>query len=458
MTAISSAARRVTVVTPNARVDVALPLEATLAELLPQLVRLVGAQTRTVSAGWALSRLGGAPLEPVLTVTAAGLRDGDVVYLRPREQYAAPLLFDDVIDAIASAAESRRGAWRPEVARRAGLVAGLIALLGAALLLLAGSDSRMVAAISCGAYAIVLLLAGGALARAYSDVVAGAVCAGAGAFAALVAGQNALPHKEFWPLSAAPFGVGLAAVALYCVVAAVVIADRLALFSGLAVAAAFGAVICAVVDLAGTRTVSACAVGIAVATALCAMAPMISLRMGRLPLPRVPSDVDAFRDEEDATLGPDVLAQTSNAEQILTGLLAAFGAVVVGSSVPLLRDTSRWSWTLAGLAGLVWVLRSRSYAGTVQRGVMLTAGLVVLVLGGIRLAVTVDRTWLLAIAGGVAVVAVVSLAYAARVVRGRRSPYWSRLIDITEFLSLVALLPVVGAILGIYRAVHNLGS
>jgi hypothetical protein len=53
---------RVTVVTPRARVDVALPVRATPAELVPQLIRLAGAegQASSENPGWVLSRLGGA--------------------------------------------------------------------------------------------------------------------------------------------------------------------------------------------------------------------------------------------------------------------------------------------------------------------------------------------------------------------------------------------------------------
>ncbi|WP_290056277.1 EsaB/YukD family protein, partial [Amycolatopsis solani] len=41
---ITGTTRRVTVVTPRARVDVALPQQSTFAELVPQLVRLAGAR------------------------------------------------------------------------------------------------------------------------------------------------------------------------------------------------------------------------------------------------------------------------------------------------------------------------------------------------------------------------------------------------------------------------------
>ena len=88
---------RVTVVAPRARMDVALPLACTLAELIPQLVRLTGGppQSGGDSIGWSLARIGQGPFAPGLTVAAASIRDGEVLYLNPRARLEIPLLFDD---------------------------------------------------------------------------------------------------------------------------------------------------------------------------------------------------------------------------------------------------------------------------------------------------------------------------------------------------------------------------
>jgi type VII secretion integral membrane protein EccD len=103
------------VITPHARADVALPLQSTFAELVPQLLRLSNArpQPGSESGGWMLTKLGGAPVTPNQTVSTAGLRDGDVIYLSPRDGQAPPMMFDDVVDAIASATQASPGAWQP---------------------------------------------------------------------------------------------------------------------------------------------------------------------------------------------------------------------------------------------------------------------------------------------------------------------------------------------------------
>ncbi|QUQ72227.1 type VII secretion integral membrane protein EccD [Kutzneria sp. CA-103260] len=450
-----STTRRITVVTPRARVDVALPVQSTLAELVPQLVRLSGAegQASPDNPGWVLSRLGDSPFPPGLTVAAIGLRDGEVLHLSPRERQVVPLLFDDVVDAIASVAGTKTGAWAGNIARRCAQLAAVVALLGAAVLLAAGLSGTWFAPAACGVFALVLLFSGGALARAYGDSGSGVACAAAGVGPALLAGLTAVPPFQA-SLEVASIAAGLAATTGYGVLAAVLLSDRLPWFGGLAVAAGFGTVATAFVLLSGVPVAGPAAVLAAVVTALAALAPMLALRLGKLPLPRVPADIDSFRAEEEPTLGPDVIDQTANAERILTGLLAALALAAVGGVFALLADDSPWSAALSGVLGLVWLLRSRSYAGTAQRLVLLLAGLAMLGRLGAWL-ITWQHGVLVAVAVLI-VAAILCLAHATRVRRGHRSPYWSRMMDIAEFLGLIAIVPLVGAVLNVYVVVRGM--
>jgi ESX secretion system protein EccD len=442
------APRRITVVSPQARVDVALPLESTLAELLPQLVAMAGADAVEAGVGWTLSRLGEADLPGGATVARSGIRDGEVLYLTPRRQEAAPLVFDDVVDAIASAAEHRGDRWRPPVARRMALaVAALGFVAGTATLALAGPPWPW-PVLGAGTLALLLVIAAGALSRAYADATAGAVLAAAAMPAALVAGATVLPGSPEPAL-------GLAAVTGYAVLAAVAVADRLAVFAGTAVAAGTGCLAVVATLLLGTTPVRAAAVTVALGMVLTAALPMLALRLGRLPLPRVPSDVAAFRADERPSLGGDVVDDTGVAEDVLTGLLAAFAAVLAGGATVLLLGDSRWGWALAGTAGLVATLRSRSYAGTGQRVVLLVAGLGALAGTGARLAAGVPALRPVPLLVAV-LVGAVSTWYACRVQSRDPSPYWSRLLDITEFLALVSLLPLAAAVLDLYARARSL--
>jgi type VII secretion integral membrane protein EccD len=449
--------RRVTVVTPRARVDVALPLQSTFAELVPQLVRLAAAtgQASADHPGWVLSRLGGAPLALGLTVAAAQVRDGEVLHLSPRERPRGPMLFDDVVDSIASVAESGTGAWGPKIARRAGIAAAVVLLLGAAVLLQAASAGSALAPVGTGLLAMLLLLGGGALSRAYGDSGAGAAGALAGTGAALLAGMSAFAPHSLFSLSAGPLGAGLAAVTVYAVLAAVTVADRLPWFVAVAASAGLGALAIAVVLLADVRAAAAAAVLAVLATALAAVAPMLALRLGRLPLPRVPDDMDSFRANEQPSLGEDVVGQTSHAQGLLNALLIALGLLVSVGSVVLISDGGVWEAGLPALLGVAWMLRSRSYAGTFQRIILVVTGAAALVCAGVWLTAHGERNFLFAAGVAVLVAAAVCLAYATRVARGLRSPYWGRLLDIAEFLSLLSLVPMVGMIAGVYQAVRG---
>ncbi|MGL5862349.1 MAG: EsaB/YukD family protein, partial [Phycicoccus sp.] len=106
--------RRVTVVTPQTRVDLALPLQATIAEVVLQVVSLVGsdeADPEAAAGGWLLSRLGDRPFVSGRSVGATDIADGDVLYLARRSDRLPPVLFDDVVDAVAEATSTRPDGW-----------------------------------------------------------------------------------------------------------------------------------------------------------------------------------------------------------------------------------------------------------------------------------------------------------------------------------------------------------
>jgi type VII secretion integral membrane protein EccD len=448
---------RVTVVAPNTRMDVALPLACTLAELIPQLVRLAGgpAQPGGDSVGWALARIGQGPFEPGLTVSAASIRDGEVLSLNPRARLEVPLLFDDVVDAIASAAQTRRGAWKPRVGRRLGVAVAAALFAGTILLALAALWGSAVAAAGTGLLAVAFLLAAAALSRAVGDSAAAAAVAGAGVLAAALAGLTALPPHALWPLAADSAGIGLGAVTLYCAAAAMLVPRAVAWFASTAVAAGLGALIAAVALLFGVTPVSAAAVSVTLLTAITGAAPMISLRLARLPLPRVPADIESFREDDRPALGSDVMDQTSLAAEALTGLVVAAGVVAAGCCVVVLGAGTFWSTLLVGLVGVGWILRSRGFAGAVQRVSLVVLGLAILAILGVYLVSTVDSPVLGLGAVALAVAGCACVFYAGRVTRGLHSPFRARWLDVLEYAVLFSLLPIAGAIVGVYNGIRD---
>src|SRR5262249_27624667 len=85
---------RLTVCGPARSGELAVPVHAPLIDLLPALVGHLGdklADAGLEHGGGVLQRLGDPPLREELSVAALGLRDGDMVHLRPRADQLPPL-------------------------------------------------------------------------------------------------------------------------------------------------------------------------------------------------------------------------------------------------------------------------------------------------------------------------------------------------------------------------------
>jgi len=84
---------RVTVVAPSTRIDVALPADVAVADLLPMLLDMAKETAPDGGArhgGWALAKLGDAPLDPSRTLASLGVVDGELLQLRKRNENPIP--------------------------------------------------------------------------------------------------------------------------------------------------------------------------------------------------------------------------------------------------------------------------------------------------------------------------------------------------------------------------------
>ncbi|WP_460365437.1 EsaB/YukD family protein, partial [Actinocorallia lasiicapitis] len=129
---------RITVAGPERRIDLSLPSDVPFGSLLPVLLRHSGADLANeglAHGGWVLQRLDEAPFDLGASPGQAGVRDGEVLYLRPRTAQLPELAFDDVPDVIATAVRERPDRWSPALTRRAGLGVGVLACAVTVLLL-----------------------------------------------------------------------------------------------------------------------------------------------------------------------------------------------------------------------------------------------------------------------------------------------------------------------------------
>ncbi|GAB3868743.1 hypothetical protein GCM10027610_126630 [Dactylosporangium cerinum] len=288
MPAASPGLARVTINSPQRRVDVALPDAVPIAELLPELLQHAGvglADDGERHGGWLLRRGDGTALSATTGLAGQEVRDGAVLHLVPARSSWPELEFDDVVDAIAAGARRQGVAWSPAATRAAALTAAGAGLL-VALTATVRSDLPLLAAVA----ALVLILTGTLASRAYGDALTGATLAGYGLPFAAAAGWLTAP-----PLTDAAGRTLLASTALLIasLLAGAGVAHLLRLFVAGATTALLG-VTGAFLALQ-LRPAAAAAVVLAALVAGVAGTPLLAIRLGKLPMPVValPGDLTA---------------------------------------------------------------------------------------------------------------------------------------------------------------------
>lgn len=452
---------RVSVMVQDRRVDVALPALIPLAELVPVLLRNLVGETRTApgpgdAAGWCLQRAGEAPVDLANSVQSAGIRHGDVLYLRPRAQAAPPLAIDDVVAAIGEAATTLPGRWSRPVAQRWTLVVlGVFLAAGTMAAVWSGPPWPSVAGLGT-VLCLVALAAAAVASRALGrPEVAFVLALGATGYA-FVAGV-ALGASGLARGGAGVLLVGCAAVLPAAALATTAVPTEAPAFLGVAVAAGSG-VAASLAAVAGLGT-NAAAVAVGAAVLLAPALPASSYRLSGLPLPVVPTSRPELAQARPLVSSATVERGTDRADRMVTGalgglsLVAAVSGAVLAASAP-----TPVSMALLGAAAAALGLRGRHYPAVAQR-LWTYAGATTVTL---ELAYAIylhsgppARTAVLL--GLVAVAAALALAgpWGAGQVR---SPVPGRLADLLEVVVVVATLPLALAVLGAYRVVLGLGG
>ncbi|MEU6352508.1 type VII secretion integral membrane protein EccD, partial [Streptomyces sp. NPDC047072] len=164
---------------PARTIDLAVPADVPVADLLPTLLRYAGEGSETEEGGldhggWVLQRLGERPLDEEGTLKSLDLKDGEVLHLRPHDAALPEVRLDDLVDGIANVTRDRLHGWTPEAGRRLLLALAVAALaLGLGVLAWPGGDAA-VRAVAAGATGLLLLAGAASAARAVGDRPAGA--------------------------------------------------------------------------------------------------------------------------------------------------------------------------------------------------------------------------------------------------------------------------------------------
>lgn len=453
---------RLTVEAPARRIDLALPERTPLAELLPALLGHAGedlADAGATAGGWVLRRADGAVLEPARTLAAHRVRDGEVLYLTQARTDWPELEYDDLVDAIATGSSRLGGTWGPAHTRTAGLALGaLAAVLCLVGVLRTGPPWSGPGAWALGAAALLVAVAV-LLARTAGDSGAGAVVALTAlpfAFAGgglVLAGDRQLTELGAPHLLAASAGLLLASmVSLFGVV------DRSAMFVGGGTVGLLGVVGAGLATWESLEGYEAAAIVAGLGLAFSPTLAPLSLRLSRVPMPVLPRGAaDLLRDDPQPPR-PLVYAAVLRADSLLSGMLGGLAAVAAACQVLIVGSDSTAGLVLVCLLTAGFLLRARLYPIVRQRLLMLGAGIagaVCLVVGPLM----ADRAELLAVtgpsllvAGGL--VALLGMWHSTR----KASPYLGRYAEIVEVLVMLAVVPVLCSVLGLYGYVRGLGG
>ncbi|MFI5635343.1 type VII secretion integral membrane protein EccD [Streptomyces sp. NPDC051664] len=450
---------RVTVRGPDQVLDLAVPGDIPVADLLPAIVSHVGEDLTEAGldhGGWVLQRIGGPPLDPEGTPESLHLNDGEVLILRPMVEALPPVRFDNLVDGVSSVVHDLPHAWSP-AASRWSLRAVLLAVLTAALILLAlsGSERPSRAALSAGA--ALLTLAGAGAAGRVLDDMPGAVLLGliTGPFAALAAalvvdgtpgagtsGARCIAASAAW---------GIAAALALTVVAAHPVAFASSIV--VALAGVIGGVLMVFVE--GTLDQAAAAVTLPTVI-FGAFVPILSFSLSGFRLPPLPTNAGELQEGIDPYPNEEITARSAATDRWMTGLYVAIG-VISACCLAGLALQPRTPQLLCGcLLALVLVLHARQLGNAWQRLALTLPG----ALGAVLLAVCAAQQHKaedqLGMAAGL-LGAAVAVAVVSWTVPGHRLlPYWGRAGDLLQSAAAIALLPSALWVLNVYADLRGI--
>ncbi|WP_116113640.1 type VII secretion integral membrane protein EccD [Amycolatopsis ruanii] len=450
---------RVTIDAPARRIDLALPERSPVGEILPGLLRRAGESLPDdgrSGGGWLLRRGDGTVLELGRALATYGIRDGEVLHLVSRSLHWPDLEYDDLADTIAKGAGRTGRLWGPVHTRAAGLLTGAFATVLALVAVVRAGPPWGTAAWAALGGAVVLLAAGTAMARALGDAGAGAAVAALALPFAFTGGALLLAGGPQPAGLGAPHVLGgCSALLIASVLGQLAVVERAEVF----VAGLTASVVGALASWPATTDVLDGVDGAAIAAvAVLLFSPLfgpLAIRLGRVPMPVLPrTTADLVRDDPQPPRKA-VYAAVLRADQLLTGMIAGAATVTVLCLCVVAREAGTAVVVLLCVLAVGFCLRARLYPALRHRAPLLLAGVVAagaLACGpGARLPFVITAPVLIVV-GGLAVLT--GLSHSKRL----PSPFFGRYAELLEVAIVLACVPVLCAVLGVYGLVRGLGG
>jgi type VII secretion integral membrane protein EccD len=455
---------RVTVVAPSTRIDLALPADVAVADLLPMLLDMAKESTPDGGArhgGWCLAKLGDEALDPSRTLASLGVVDGELLQLRRRSDNPPPPLYDDVVEAIAEATPGSYRPWTKETARKIGNIAGSLALIGAAVAALLGGPvspggSALSAAVLAGVLTIICLAAGAVVTRVYQAPGTGVLVAAAGALPmAFVAGMYVVP-VDAGMVGRANLLLGAILTLVVSAAAILVIGAGVTTFIATATVAGLATIAFLVATLIAHPAPGIAAGTGAIALAGLSMLPRLTIQLAKLPLPHVPSNAEDLKDDDGFPDYAAIEKRAGLAHEYMTGMIIGCGATAAISAVIAASDGTVWGSVFGLAVALVLLLRARTYANGIQAVALLATGMTAaagLLLGWLIAATPFER--LLWVFGILVLLGAAGLILGTVFPNQKFSPPLRRTVDILEAILIAAVIPLALAVMDLYDVLRH---
>ncbi|WP_219107278.1 type VII secretion integral membrane protein EccD [Austwickia sp. TVS 96-490-7B] len=434
---------------PRTRIDVALPLDLTVGELLPAVLEMVGEREDpgTAHDGWVLEFEDGRRIDSSRTLRSLSVLDGTLLQVKPRGEVTLPVVYDDVIDAIATTVRDRQDE-RPIRSVTGSAVAGTMLILSALVLFYRGHQVGN--AVLVLATTILTLIAAIAISRA-GEKLLGVTLATAGAVHALVCGVVLIPGSYGYPGALLGFMLAVAYVAccLPLIPAAVVPLSAVGMSAMIGALGALAGVL-----LHATPPQVAAGAGCAAVASLSVL-PWAVLRLAQLPMPVIPRDADDMPDIDRGLGIPETVRRAATAHDYFNGLSIGAGIAAGLSTALLISAPGTVARCLGVLIVAILVMRIRHVGHRTARLALVIMALVGLAIGVVLAVTTQKDAPVTALFAGLFVAGVAAVA-STMLPQAEANPVTARALDLLDGLLIVALVPLAAGAMDLYTIVRHL--
>ena len=436
----SRALLRISVQSEGRRLDVGVPAQLPLIELMPGFARSLGVLDPTMThAGYALQRADGSLLDASRGVAEQGVHEGELLTLARGGLLAQPRVYDDIVEAVLDATSDQHRPWTAQDNARTALGASLTLLGICAVLLLAAGPSLVVGALIAAGGAIVLTAVAVVVGRLDQPEAARGLGLAAAAFGALT-GYLAVPAAQSlwgWPLAAAGLGAVVIGGAAFTLTPRHPELHLIPLTAGVAIGLT-ASIAAAVPD----RQLAAYAVMLAVVATLGNGLPWLVLSSTRLRVISPQSDAEVFAPPVPID-ADDVRRRAATGHRALVALRIALGLTALAAT-PLVAAANPAGAALCALAFVGMMFPSRQAYARGEVAAIMTLATIGLAATGVTVSLAQPALRLVLL---IALIAVTAVVVTVTLLAPKARARLGRLADIAEVVILAVLLPL-GVIAG----------